>query len=366
MRYLGGGGVVLHTESSSGWGGQEVRTLTEARWLQELGWRVLVACRPGSVILGRSVRAGIPAFPVPMSGAWNLSAVLRLVGLIRRERVDLVHTHSSVDAWLGGMAARLARVPVVRSRHVSIPIRPRLNPVYTLLADRVVASGEAIRRLVIAAGAYPDKVVAIPAGVDLAEFSPSGTGDRMRKELGLSRPVIGSIAMFRGSKGHDLLIEAFERLRVEFGEARLLLVGDGIRRQWVQSLACERGLNGWVTFTGFREDVPDLLSAMDCFVLASTRTEGVPQSLLQALAAGVPVVASAVGGIPEVILDGATGLLVPPGDPKALAGAVGAVLKDPDSARRRAETGRALVSARFSRDRIMERLVALYRELLAR
>lgn len=358
--------TILHTESSPGWGGQEVRNLTEARWLQDLGWRVLVACTPGSAILARARRAGVTAVPVSMRGAWDLASVLRLVGLIRREHVDLVNTHSSVDAWLAGMAARLARVPIVRTRHVSIPIRRRLNPVYTLLADRVVTSGEAIRRLVLAAGASPDKVVAIPAGVDLTEFPRPDAGDRIRREFGLKRPVIGSIAMFRGSKGHDLLLEAFRDLRGQFPDARLLLVGDGIRRAWVESLARERGLNGWVTFTGFREDVPDLLGAMDCFVLASTRTEGVPQSLLQALAAGVPVVASAIGGIPEVIEDGATGLLVPPGDPKALAAAIGAVLKDSESARRRAEAGRALVSARFSRERMMERLTTLYAELIGR
>jgi glycosyltransferase involved in cell wall biosynthesis len=357
--------TILHTESSPGWGGQEVRNLTEARWLQDLGWRVLVACSPGGRILARAQRAGITAFPVPMKRAWDLFAVQRLAALIRRERVDLVHTHSSVDAWLGGMAARLARVPVVRTRHVSIPIRRRLNPVYTLLADRVITSGEAIRRLVIAAGVSPEKVVSIPAGVDLAAFSRPA-GDRIRGEFAPGRPVIGSIAMFRGSKGHDLLLEAFERLRGQFPEARLLLVGDGIRRTWVESLVRERGLGGWVTFTGFREDVPDLLGAMDCFVLASTRTEGVPQSLLQAMAAGIPVVASAVGGIPEVIEDGATGLLVPPGDPGALAEAVGTVVKDPESARRRAEAGRALVGAQFSRERVMGRLATLYVELIAR
>lgn len=357
--------TILHTESSPGWGGQEVRNLTEARWLRERGWRVLLACRPGSGVLAEARRAGITAFPVPMRAAWDLASAFKLAGLIRREHADLVNTHSSVDAWLGGMAGRLARVPVVRTRHVSIPIRRRLNPVYTLLADRVITSGEAIRRLVVAAGASPDKVVAIPAGVDLREFSRPAGGDRIRQALGLSRPVIGSIAMFRGSKGHDLLLEAFQDLRGEFPQARLLLVGEGLRRAWVESLARERGLNGWVTFTGFREDVPDLLSAMDCFVLASTRTEGVPQSLLQAMAAGVPVVASAVGGIPEVIEDGATGLLVSPGDAKGLAAAVGAVLKDAEAARRRAEAGWALVAARFSRDRVTDRLVALYRELLA-
>lgn len=356
--------TVLHTESSIGWGGQEVRNLTEARWLKDLGWRVLVACQPGSAIRARAERAEVPALALSMRAAWDVSAVLRLVALIRRERVDVVHTHSSVDAWLGGMAGRLAGVPVVRSRHVSIPIRRRLNPVYTLLADRIIASGEAIRRLVIEAGVNPAKVVAIPAGVDLGEFVEGRSGDRIRGELVLSRPVIGSVAMFRGSKGHDLLLEAFERVREEFPEARLLLVGDGIRRGWVESLARERGLDGWVTFTGFRDDVPDLLSAMDCFVLASTRTEGVPQSLLQAMAAGVPVVATDVGGTPEVVEDGATGLLVPPEDPAALGRAVCRVLADPRAARSRADAGRALVSEKFSRARMLERLVALYRELI--
>src|SRR3990172_6596191 len=149
----------------------------------------LVSMDTGVAHLAAAV--GVPAFPVRMKRAWDLFAVQRLVALIPGERVDLVNTHSSVDAWLGGMAARLARIPVVRSRHVSIPIRRRLNPVYTLLADRVITSGEAIRRLVIAAGVSPDRVVAVPAGVDLAEFSRPAGGDRIRREFGLGRPGIG-------------------------------------------------------------------------------------------------------------------------------------------------------------------------------
>jgi glycosyltransferase involved in cell wall biosynthesis len=359
-----GAGVksVLHTESSPGWGGQEVRNLTEARWLQEEGWRVLLACRPRSEILRRAEAAGVPARPVPMRGSWDLPSALRLAALVRREGVDLVHTHSSIDAWLGGLAARLAGVPVVRSRHVSIPLRGGWNPVYTLLADRILTSGEAIRRLVVGAGIPPDKVVALPAGVDLALFK-GGLGDRVRAELRLTRPVVGSVAMFRGSKGHDVLLEAFERIGREFPRATLLLVGDGIRRAWVESLARERGLGERVRFAGFREDVPDLLAAMDCFVLASIRTEGIPQSLLQAMAAGVPVVASSVGGIPEVIEDGETGRLVPVLDASALAREIRAVLADPATARRRAEAARARVEAGFSRERAMARLAAIYGEL---
>ena len=354
---------VLHTEASKGWGGQEVRIVTEATWLCERGVRLVLAAQPDSRILEEARQAGLETAEVRMRGAWDVPAVLRLARLIRHGKIDLVHTHSSIDAWVGGAAARIARVPVVRSRHVSIPIRGGLNPVYTRLADRVITSGEAIRRLVLAGGVRPDAVVALPAGVDLATFTPGVPGDAVRAEFHDGRPVIGSIAMFRGSKGHQHLVDAFQSLLGEFPDAQLLLVGDGIRRQWVEDLARQRGLASAVRFLGFRRDVADLLRVMNCFVLASTRTEGVPQSLLQAMAVGVPVVASAIGGIPEVIADGKTGLLVPPQDPAALARAIAEVLRAPAAARERAQAARALVETRYSRDVCVDRLLALYGQL---
>lgn len=357
--------TVLHTESSPGLGGQEVRTLTEARWTRDRGWRVLVAGQPGSRFVARAREAGLETVAVRMLGAWDMQAVWSLARVIRRERVDIVHTHSSVDGWVGGLAARAAAVPVVRTRHVSIRIRRRLNPVYRWLADRVITSGEVIRKLVIEAGVSPERAVAIPAGVDLAHFSGAGDGDAMRVRLGLSRPVIGSVAMFRGSKGHAPLLDAFATVHARHPSARLLLVGDGIRRAWVEGLAKERNLGDAVLFTGFRSDVPDLLRAMDCFVLASTRTEGVPQSLLQAFAAGVPAVASDIGGIPEVIADGETGILVKPDDPAALASAIETVLGNPASAATRARAARKLVEDRFSHVAAVTRLLALYDEVIA-
>ena len=357
--------TVLHTESSPGLGGQEVRTITEARWTRERGWRVLVAGQPGGRFVERAREAGLETFSVRMRAAWDLSAAWALARIIHRGSVDIVHTHSSIDAWVGGLAARLAAIPVVRTRHVSIRIRRRLNPVYRWLADRVITSGEAIRSLVIEAGVRPERAVAIPAGVDLAEFSRAGDGDAVRARLGLSRPVVGSVAMFRGSKGHASLLDAFASVHARHPSARLLLVGDGIRRAWVEGLAKEQGLSAAVHFTGFRSDVPDLLHAMDCFVLASTRTEGVPGSLLQAFAAGVPAVASAIGGIPEVIADRKSGLLVRPDDPAALAEAIEAVIADPAAAAARARAARALVERRFSHVAAVTRLLALYDDVIA-
>ena len=171
--------------------------------------------------------------------------------------------------------------------------------------------------------------------------------------------------MFRGSKGHDHLLDAFARVHARRPDARLLLVGDGGRREWAEGLARERGLGGAVIFTGFRTDVPALLAAMDCFVLASTRTEGVPQSLLQAAAAGVPLVASRIGGIPEVVEDGVTGLLVPPEDPAALAAAIEAdARRIPPPPPRAPAPPASACEERFSHTAAIGRLLALYDELL--
>jgi glycosyltransferase involved in cell wall biosynthesis len=356
--------TVLHTESSLGLGGQELRTLNEARWTVERGWRVILACPPNARLYGCAREAGLETAALRMSRAWDARAILRLRRLIKGEQVSLVHTHSSVDAWVGGLAARAARVPVVRSRHVSIPIRGGFNPVYTWLADRVITSGEVIRRMVISAGVASDRVLPIPAGVRLDEF-PFRERSKLRADaLGLSAPVIGSVAMFRGSKGHAHLLEAFGLIRARYPRASLLLVGDGIRRAWVEGLAREAGLGAAVVFTGFRPDVAALLGLMDCFVLASTRTEGVPQSLLQAFAAGVPVVATEVGGVPEVVSDGVSGVLVKPGSAAALARGMDNVLDDPDSAWQRAVAARKLVEERFSHDASMTRLLTVYSELV--
>ncbi len=356
--------TVLHTESSPGLGGQEVRTLNEARWTAERGWRVMLAAQPKGRLLDRARADGLEAVAVRMLGAWDVSALTRLAGLIRRERVDLVHTHSSVDGWLGGMAARLAGVPVVRTRHVSIAIRRRGNPVYRWLADRVITSGDAIRDVVVGAGVPPERVVAIPAGVDLEAFPFGIRSPEAARALGLQPPVIGSVAMFRGSKGHAQLLEAFRRVRAEHPTATLLLVGDGIRRSWVEQLAHDAGLADAVVFTGFRSDIATLLGTMDCFVLASTRTEGVPQSLLQAFATGVPVVASDVGGVPEVVADGVTGLLAEVDSAASVARGIQDVLGDQQAAMRRTQAARVLVERRFSHTSAISRLLGVYGELL--
>src|SRR5256884_2122286 len=196
--------TVLHTESSGGQGGQEIRTLAEVRWLLGHGWGALIACQPDSPVCAEARASAIPVEPLRMRSATDVGGILRLRRLIRDRDVSLVHTHSSVDSWLAGMAARSLGRPVVRSRHVSIPIRRR-RALVCRLADRIITSGEGVRAIVIAAGVAPERVVSIAAGIDSERFHGGVSGKPVRDEFGLGdAPLVGLVANVRGSKGHSV------------------------------------------------------------------------------------------------------------------------------------------------------------------
>jgi glycosyltransferase involved in cell wall biosynthesis len=194
------------------------------------------------------------------------------------------------------------------------------------------------------------------------------SGAAVRAELGLSpaAPVVGLVANVRGSKGHAVFLEAArEVLRARPG-ARFLIVGDGVGFDDVRRRVGAMGLGGEVIMTGFRRDVPEVMAALDVLVLPSTKSEATSQVIPQALAVGTPVAAAATGGIPEIVRDGETGRLVPPGDAGALARAVLALLEDPVAARAMARAGQAVIRAGYSADAAMRATTTVYRSLLNR
>jgi glycosyltransferase involved in cell wall biosynthesis len=359
--------LVVHTEASLGLGGQEIRILTETRWLLQHDWDARIVCQPASRLLAEARAAGLPVTPLVMRGALDVRALLGLRRLLRAHGADIVHTHSSVDSWLATVAAKSAGVPVVRSRHVSIPILPRRALVYRL-ADRVLTTGDAIKRLVERAGVPAERVVSVPAGVDTARFHPGVSGKAVREELGLDPDarVVGLVANVRGSKGHRYFLEAAREIVAAVPAARFLVVGDGVGFEDVRRRVAEMGLQASVVMTGFRRDVPEVMAALDVLVLPSVKSEATSQVIPQALAVGVPVVATRVGGIPEIVRDGETGLLVPPADAPALAAAIRALLDDPARAAGLAAAGQALVRERYTVDAMMAATTAVYRALLRR
>jgi glycosyltransferase involved in cell wall biosynthesis len=358
--------LILHTEASRGLGGQEIRILTEVRWLLDHGWDGLIVCQPASRLLVEARRVDLPAAEVPMRGPWDVTALLRLRRLMRARRVALVHTHSSVDSWLATLAAKSLGLPVVRGRHVTIPILKRRALVYRL-ADRIITTGEAVAAHVRRGGVSADRIVAITAGVDTARFHPGVSGKAVRDELGLAPDdkVVGLVANVRGSKGHAVFLEAAREVLTTHRDVRFLIVGEGVGFGDVRRRVDEMGLQTSVIMTGFRRDIPEVMAALDVLVLPSIKSEATSQVIPQALAVGTPVAAAATGGIPEIVRDGETGRLVEPGNAPALARAVRALLDDPDRAREMAAAGQALVRERYSSDVTMAATTDVYRELLS-
>ena len=219
--------------------------------------------------------------------------------------------------------------------------------------------------MVTAAGISPERVVTIPAGVDGERFHPGVSGVEVRKELGLGEaPVVGLVANVRGSKGHNIFLEAARTVIAGRPDARFLIVGDGVGFDEVSRRVRDMSLDHTILLTGFRRDIPEVMAALDVLVLPSIRSEAIPQVIPQALAVGTPVVASTVGGSPELVRDGENGRLVAPGDARALAEAILALLGDPGRARAMALAGQAMVRERYTIDATMARTTDVYRALL--
>ena len=359
--------TVLHTESSRQWGGQEQRILCEAVELSKRGWRVIVACRPDSRILGRAGQMGIETRKVNMHSGFSPRAFLNLIWLIYREKVDIVNTHSSKDSWLASLAARLiTRSKLIRTRHVSIPIpKHPLNIVYRL-PHRIITCGETIRQAMIRDNRLePGKIVSIPTGVDLRRFDFSLDGSAVREEFGISPdiPLVGTVGIVRSEKGHFYLIKAVQRVLEVKPEMKLLIVGNEPKGDTLRRQIKELGLEKQIIMAGLRDDIPRILAALNVFVLPSLR-EGVPQGIAQALAMKKAVVATAVGGVLELIENETTGILVPPRDVEALSEGIVELLDDKEKAKRLGENGRRLIEEKFSLETMVEKIESLYHELL--
>jgi glycosyltransferase involved in cell wall biosynthesis len=359
-----------------GWGGQEMRVLAEAAGMAGRGHEVRVACQPGSVIAERARGFGINTCVMGMNGPFDIPAVRRLTNLLRTEEFDILNTHSSKDSWCAGLASRLCDgVKTIRTRHLFIPIGDGRDSrfLYRTIPDAVVTMGEAIRRHIMdQAGVPSDRIVSIPTGIDLEQFDPGRTsGQEIRAELGIPQDsiLIGTIGMMREMKGHVYFLRAAAHIARTCPDARFLMVGDSPEctnnqtRDKILAELAGMSIRDRVITPGFRTDVADLLAAMDVFVLASVRDEGLPQVITQAMAMRRPVVATNVGGVPEQVIDGETGYLVPPENAGQLADAVIRVLTDPSKAREMCSQGRRMVECKFTLEAMLDATEELYTRL---
>lgn len=356
---------ILHVEGGRNLYGGALQALYLMEGLADRGHDNALVCPQGSD-LAKAASAFAEVHSMPMGGDLDLRLIPKIRRCLRACRPDLVHLHGRIGAdVMGAIACRLEGVPVVHSRRVDNP-EPRW--VVTLkyrLHDRVVAISEGIGRVLLSEGLPAEKLRVVRSAVELQRFDRPCNRKLMCTELPVPQDalLIGVVAQLIERKGHHFLIEALPALIGEFPHLQVIFFGKGPREPDLQRGATEAGLENRVLFAGFREDLPDLLPCLDLLVHPATM-EGLGVSLLQAASAGIPIVASDAGGMPEAVRDGHNGLLVPPGDVRALGDAVATLLRDRDLALRMGMAGKELMRTEFSVDVMVEGNLAVYRELL--
>jgi glycosyltransferase involved in cell wall biosynthesis len=361
---------ILHTESSLGWGGQEIRILTEARGFLDRGHKVTLLTPRSAPIFEAAGRQGIPVVDVDISKK-RIANLLALRKWLKHNStgVDVINTHSSTDAWLVALAGVSGPQlpPTVRTRHVSTPIHDNAPTrwLYRSATRHIVTTGEALRNQLHRDNGFGlDHMTSVRTGIDLARFVPLDKA-AMRAKLGIAqRPTLGILATLRDWKGHHQLFDAMRLLNARFPEWQLLVIGGGPAWPELQQRIADEAMTNTIHMVGNQDNVPEWLSTLDIFVLPSYGSEGVPQGIMQAMACGLPVVSTPVGAICEAVQDGTTGIITPAKDSKRLAESLALLMANAELRTRYGTAGLAYAREHFGVGAMIDRMDAVFRAAL--
>jgi glycosyltransferase involved in cell wall biosynthesis len=367
------GWTIVHTEASEGWGGQEIRILAEAEWLRDQGHTLYIVASEHAEIFQRATAKGFSTFPISFEKRNQLQDTYRLIGFFQRIRPHVVATHSSVDSWVGLSAAALLAVPLrIRYRHVSTPIAaaPQNTFLYRYLAHVTVTTSAAIadhvrERFYLTV----DRVHNVPTGIRPPENVCPREEARIRlaKEIGVEsgRRFIGQISVLRSWKGHSILMQAFETIASKFPDYDLIIVGKGPGEPHLLKERERLSSRDRIHFIGHRDEPWIYFRALDAATLASTGGEGVPQSILQAMAMGTPIIGTAVGGIPEVLgTEAQYGTVIEPHNVEQLTRAITQCLEKKQWAAERALRAEAYVKQQYGIDAMGKKITRILESYL--
>ncbi|MGL5263986.1 MAG: glycosyltransferase family 4 protein [Candidatus Rhabdochlamydia sp.] len=356
---------IVHTESSMGWGGQEMRILAEAEGMRQRGHEILFALSSGSELAKRAIQKGFVVHTFCFRWKALFFTVGKLLLLFKQEKVDLVNTHSSLDAWIAGISARLSKKPIVRTRHLSTSIRGGLNGfiLYNKLADFVVTTSSLVLPLLEEkAGLKPSRMQCIATGVNPKITDTVQDTAVFRQQLGL-RPsdiLVGTACVLRSWKGIPDLLKAADLLR-DHQHIKWILIGGGYLDRYLVMIR-EMGLEN-VICIGHLESPYTAISSLDIFMLLSVAHEGISQATLQAAFLKRPLITTTVGGLPEVCIHEKTGFNVASCSPEAVAQAVLRMAEDPFLRQQLGENARMLVEEKYTITHTLDQMEAVYQKL---
>jgi len=352
--------TILQVISQRHLSGAERVCLMLSESLQRRGHRVVLVCKRDTAMLEEAALRGLDVRTPGLSGKFNPLVPMRLMSIAREIGADVIHTHLSTASQWGGAAGKLTGIPVVSHVHAMN------SKHFFLLADVMVACSEGVRNHLTGQGVSQQKIRVVYNGIEAKRVEIPLDRRPLREELGIAddAPLLVCIAHLAGKKGQEYLIGAVARLKERWPEIRCLFAGIGERAEALQLQVDDLGIGSNVILLGYRNDAIALMNASDCVILPSLGKEGLPLVLLEAALLGRPAICSNIPGNNEVVIDGTTGLLFPPGDTDALADSIDLLLSDRELSGRMGAAARCRAMTEFTIEAMTDRMESVYRDLI--
>ena len=360
---------ILEITDAKGWSGGAQQALFLSRGLKEKGHDVILACWNDSEIKKRAIDERIPVATVKMRQEYDVFAILELKRIIEKHKIDIVHAHHPKAHSLGLAASVLSKVPVfLFTRRVVFPIRKSLFSQIKYKSkriDKIIAVSKGVKTILVEYGIAHKRIEVIYSSTDLARFNSKINPGKIKEEFNIPDDfsVVGLIGNFSYYKGHTFFLEAIPLILKQIPKTKFILAGRDTDKEELKNLVVKLGISQNTILAGFRRDVPEILAVTDLTVNTSLQ-EGFAGTIRESLAMAKPVVATNIGGNPEMVLNNKNGLLIPPKDAGALAEGVIKLLSNKEILRKLGEEGCRLVKEKFSVETMVTRTEKLYENLL--
>lgn len=361
---------ILQINSASNWGGGEVYTVNLCQKLISKGHEVTLACRPDSAIKRKALESGIPIFELPLVGAVDFQSSFKLSRFCKEKKINIVHVHLARDYWIARyVKIQFPSIHLIFTRHLLKPIKSSVFHKWLFRkVNKVIAVSDAVKESLLMQNLLPHKrIITIYNGIDVNLFDTARSGI-IRKEFGFddNLKLIGMVGQIAPHKGNDFFIKSASLVSEHFSNVKFLMVGDDFQGgkyiEELRQLSKNLGIGDRVIFLGPRTDIPEIMKDLDLFVFAS-KNDSFGLVITEAMAAGVPVIATNAGGAKEIILNKKTGFLVDADQPNSLVDIMVTLLKDENMAKTFGDAGRKRAFEKFNIERMVDEIISVYNEV---